>query len=372
MRRLLLLLLLFILIFAVLPSIYAAEPVIHVIIAANGHGGFVGNRNNDDRTMKRLFQENIPSKQLDLVLMKQDEILPDKIRETIEKIHADKKDTLIFYYSGHAAHDIMNGGQYFQFKDKNGSSIELQRRTLLALLKEKKTDLLILLTDCGNLDRKSSDESKEFPQEVLFPEKISPVFEVLFLKPKGIADITSSKRGEASFTDSTLKQRGSIFTWTFVALLEKHRNNTSMTWKDFVGEWKNDVHKVFLESYPDGYRFEPPINGISVQKTQTFEVNGSLPGMAEQVSGVYGGPRFGIRAVNHLGNGVRVMQVIPNSPGQHAGFEVGDVIIEINGTAIHNEQDYAKAVDDSPKKMTVKAINTNDGQTIDITFELGY
>ncbi|MDR1385630.1 MAG: PDZ domain-containing protein [Planctomycetaceae bacterium] len=364
------LLFLFVLIFTVRPPIYAADPIIHVIIAVDGLAGFGANLNADYRNMKRLFQENIPSKQLDLVLMQQNEIMPDKIFETIEKIRADQKDTLVFYYSGHAAHDIMNGGQYFQLKDKNGRSVALQRRTLLAVLEEKKTNLLILLTDCCNLEQKISGESKELPPAVALPEKMSPVFETLFLKPKGIADITSSKRGEASFTDSTSQKRGSCFTWTFVALLEKHRSNASITWTEFVEEWKGEVHKAFLQCYPDGYQFEPPLNGVSLQKSQTLNVNGLLPG-TEQTSGTYQGPRFGIRAVNHS-SGVQVMQIIPNSPGQRAGFEIGDVIVEINGTPIRNEQDYANAVDNSPKKITVKVVNVNDKQTIDVTFELGY
>ena len=91
----------------------------------------------------------------------------------------------------------------------------------------------------------------------------------------------------------------------------------------------------------------------------------------EQQSAVNQGPRFGIRAVNHSA-GVRITEVVANSPGQRAGFEIGDVIIEINGKPIRNEQEYSDAIDVSPKTMNAKVINTNDGQTLNVTFELGY
>ncbi|MDR0327429.1 MAG: PDZ domain-containing protein, partial [Planctomycetaceae bacterium] len=68
----------------------------------------------------------------------------------------------------------------------------------------------------------------------------------------------------------------------------------------------------------------------------------------------YQGPRFGVRAVSHPGGGVRITEIVPNAPGGRAGFEIGDVILDINGTPIRNEQDYSKAIDDSPQTITVK------------------
>ena len=369
MKRLFLFLV-FVLVFPL--SLYAAESMIHVIIAADGRAGFGANLVADYKNMERLFKKNVPASRLKMVLMETDDITPDKILQTVDRMEPTADDALVFYYSGHAAHDAGNGGQFFQLKDGNGKAAELQRRTLLASLKDKKARLTVLLTDCCNIEQKSTDKEKEISQVVQSPDKITPVFEALFLKPEGTVDITSSKRGEASFTDSTAKKRGSCFTWPFVALLEKHQDKKSMAWPDFVAELKTDVQKAFLEAYPDGFKFDPPLNGLTSQKTQTVEVYGSLPGETVPVAvPANRTPRFGVRAITHHG-GVRVTQVVPLSPGWRAGFEVGDLIVEINGTPIRNEQDYSKAVDDSPKTMNAKVVNVNDGRTLNVTFELGY
>ena len=367
--RHLFLFLLFVCLFS--PPSRAADSTIRVVIATDGRAGFGANLVADYKNMERLFKENVPPSQLDLILMKTDEITPDKILETVKQVEVASGDTLVFYYSGHAANDVGNGGHYFQLKDNKGQATELQRRTLLAVLKDKKARLTVLLTDCCNIDQKSSGENKEARRTAESPNKISPIFQALFIEPEGTVDVTSSKRGEASFVDSTAKKRGSCFTWPLVELFEKHRDNETATWPKFIAELKDDVQKAFLESWPEGYKFDPPLNGIHVQKTQTVETYGSLPGEVTQSPATPRGIRFGIRAVTHHG-GVRVTEVLPNGPGAKAGFEIGDLIIEINGTPIRNEQDYSKAVDDSPKTMKAKVVNIHDGQTLNVTFELGY
>jgi hypothetical protein len=312
--------------------------------------------------------------------MKMDEITPDRILQTVKDIEPTDKDTLVFYYSGHAAGAAGNGGQFFQLKDEQGKSVELQRRTLLAALHEKKARLTVMLTDCGNIEEKSTSESKDIPTIVASPETLSPIMETLLIKSEGTVDITSSKRGEASFADTTNKKRGSCFTWSLVALFEKHRNNTAITWQEFTTELAEDVKKAFLDGHPEGFKFSPPLNGIVHQTTQTIEIYGALPGtmpapVVNMVSATPRtapqGPRFGVRAVAVPG-GVRITQILPDGPGARSGFEIGDIITEINGKTIQNEEDYSKAIDDSPKQVNAKVINISDGRLLNVTFELGY
>jgi S1-C subfamily serine protease len=63
---------------------------------------------------------------------------------------------------------------------------------------------------------------------------------------------------------------------------------------------------------------------------------------------------------------------LPDGPGARAGFEVGDIITEINGKTIQSEEDYSKAIDDSPKQVSAKVINSKDGRLLNVSFELGY
>jgi len=367
----------------------AAEPKVHVVVAADGRAGFGANLMADYNNIERLFKGNVPKERLNFIALERDEIIPDKILQTISRIELSAEDTLIFYYSGNAAGragtqddgtaklenaEAGNGGQFFQLKDEQGKPVELFRRTLLAQLKEKKARLTVLLTDCSNIEEVSSSNKTDSDQktgETLFPpETLSPIFEALFMKPTGIVDITSSKRGEASFADSTGKNRGSCFTAALMSLFEKHRNNGTITWSDFTAELKTEVHKSFLESHPQGFKFEPPLNGIVRQNTQTIEIYGELPGAQSVVA--YQGPRFGVRAASIHSGGVRVTQIVPGGPGAKAGFEVGDIILEINGKPIQNEEDYSKSIDDSPKMVNAKIVNVKDGRTLNVTFELGY
>jgi len=360
------------------PALCAAEPVIHVIVASDLRAGYSSHLITDHNNIERLFKGNVPKDRLRLVAMKMDEITPDKILQTVKETAPADNDTLVFYYSGHAAHAAGNGGQFFQLKDEQGKSVELHRRTLLAALHEKKARLTILLSDCSNIEvnEKTSEPNEKTTQIIASPAVMSPLMETLFIKPVGTVDITSAKRGEASFVDTTEKKRGSYFTGSLTALVDKHRNNTAITWQEFAHELAEDVKKAFHDGHPDGFKFSPPLNGIVQQTTQTVEIYGTLPGTtpgttpapaAEQQ-----GPRFGVRAVNLPGGGVRVTYVLPGGPGARAGFEVGDIITEINGKTIQNEEDYSKAIDDSPKQVNAKVINGKDGRTLNVTFELGW
>jgi len=354
----------------------AAEPMIHVIVASDLRAGFSAHLITDRNNIERLFKSDVPKDRLNFVSMKMDDITPDKILQTVKEIEASDKDTLVFYYSGHAASAAGNGGQFFQLKDEQGKSVELRRRTLLAALHEKKARLTVLLTDCSNIEEnESGTKENEFlgksAKNFSSPATMSPIMEALFIQPAGTVDITSSKEGEASFVDVTEKQRGSCFTWSLVALFEKHRDNTSITWEKFTTELEKDVKQAFLDSHPEGFKFIPPLNGIVQQTTQTIEIYGTLPGVSHE-SMEQQGPRFGVRAVTLHGGGVRVTQVLPGGPGARAGFEVGDIITEINGKRILNEKDYSQAIDDSPKQVNAKVINSKDGRLLNVTFELGH
>jgi len=76
-------------------------------------------------------------------------------------------------------------------------------------------------------------------------------------------------------------------------------------------------------------------------------------------------PVFGVKAENNNGTGVKVTEVVANLPGQKAGFEVGDVILEINGTRITSEQDYSDAIDRAGQAARMKVLCGRTNQTID-------
>lgn len=77
------------------------------------------------------------------------------------------------------------------------------------------------------------------------------------------------------------------------------------------------------------------------------------------------GPAFGVKAVENNGNGVKVTEILAGLPGHKAGFEVGDTILEINGTKIDGEQTYSDAIDRSGTVARMKVLCGKTDQTVD-------
>jgi len=82
------------------------------------------------------------------------------------------------------------------------------------------------------------------------------------------------------------------------------------------------------------------------------------------------GPVFGVKAAENNGSGVKVTEVMAGMPGQKAGFEEGDVILEINGTTINGEQAYSDAIDRAGSVARMKVLCGKTGQTLDVDVEL--
>jgi hypothetical protein len=82
-------------------------------------------------------------------------------------------------------------------------------------------------------------------------------------------------------------------------------------------------------------------------------------------------PIFGIRCLNRADyKGVTDTKVLKGNSGAKAGLEKGDVILEIDGRKIRNEQDYINAVDTAGKIMNLKVRNVRNGQILNIRISL--
>ncbi|MDR2754590.1 MAG: PDZ domain-containing protein [Planctomycetaceae bacterium] len=346
----------------------ASAQKIHLVIAAdiNAEGGVDAFVKIDQHKIKQLFESNIPDSQLKITMISAEEMQGSNILKTIDSLEISNEDTIVFYYSGHGGFDRQKQEQFLQLKLGN-----LYRPELLKHIQQKQPRLSVLLTDCCNVQIDVMGTVQERQSEVItFPQEISPLFATLFFHCKGIVDITSSKLGEYSGCD-VKKNRGSCFTYPFVDLMKAHKDNVEMDWDKFVAELAPKVDEAFKECYPNGCR------GQMSQTIAAFSYPGkqepSEPTHTNQPStDAKKGYRFGVRAVPHQGGGMRMLEIIENSPAQRSGLEVGDVILEINGKTINTEQEYSDAVDASGQKMQVKLINTRDGKTITPTIELGW
>ena len=139
------------------------------------------------------------------------------VSELITELSVTANDTIFFYYSGHGGND--DRGHYLGLPQGR-----LYRSELRQLLENKGARLVVLITDCCN--QRSDGQAFGAPyMDMEPPAKVSPLFESLFLLPKGTVDINSSSPGEAAyffpFGSETELAPSSIFTGEFVSFLDR-------------------------------------------------------------------------------------------------------------------------------------------------------
>jgi len=343
---------------------------IFAILAADTADTKIGNAVKTDMdNMARLLQGNVPATNLNIITLDANAMTPDGILRSVENLTVAPNDAILFYYSGHGAFDT-SGDKQFLALTRGGN---LYRDTLLAKISEKKPRLTVLLTDCCNNTVNNAGArslSTTAPQSVRSPESFSPLFENLLLYCRGTVDLTSSKPGEYSFTyDAT---RGSIFTMAFIEMVTHNRTSSDMYWNEFYEKLSVRTQEIFREKLPNGFK-APGQDTTPAQMAQTVHKY-RLPG-EETIPSAEGatqqGPRLGLRAASHDGIGVRITAIAPNSPAARVGFLVGEIITEINGKEVRNEDNYSEAVDASPQTM-VLTVQRTDGSSRNVTVELGW
>ena len=369
---------------------------IHVIIAADTNADRAGKEiaqstRIDQENFEKVFRANVPESQLTITTVPVDEMWAPGILKVVDDLAVANEDTVVFFYTGHGAYDTEAKQQFFQLSlDSGGKPYpgkkDLFRNEVVDRLRKKSARLCVVISDCCNTQataRKSdwffSRQAELLPRS---PKTISPLFESLFIMCKGLVDVTSSKLGEASGINGDGK--GSCFTSPLVDLLTVHKDDDSLDWKTLLDKLTPKVQEAFLAAYPKGAM----VQGGRQYKQTVFAY--SLPGMSatrryDETQTVDSapsstvapetrkGPRFGVRAVAEKDGGLRITELIADSPGKRAGLEVGDVLLEINEKSINSEPEYSDAVDESPKQMHVKVKKRNNGGDIStLTVELGW
>ncbi len=265
---------------------------------------------------------------------------PNAIRSKISEISAGKDDTIVFYYSGHGANDPEREGQYLQLSDENGKSAYIFRSEVRDLLQAKGARLIVLITDCCNpvmsLDGIYVDSPKGSEDGALFHQ--------LFYVPQGILDYTTSTFGQYSFTGKN--GNNSLGTYALLTALNDlaQEKETVVTWKDVV------VRATKLSD-----------DAFQVIKPQDVEQKTQKPHVYQWPAA----PRFGVYAKSLQEGGVRITGVLPDYPGEMAGFRKGDVIVSIAGKTINDESDYSDAIDAiGPDAQNVSMDYLRDGQKL--------
>jgi hypothetical protein len=309
--------------------------------------------------MLGLLADNIPAKQLDVMIVEPPSLsadakldaflsasLPfpvtrrrtlstDGLLEAIRSLSVNDDDVIWFYYTGHGGF-IRDREKHALLIAKPGHKVDvLYRSTIRDALNEKHPKLAVLLTDCCQnvLSINDIDVDREKPA-IRQPTKVSRLFGLL-LSYNGVVDVTSSAKGQFSWTWGT---DGSLFTHCFVSYLtELSKKKERVAWQGV----QSDVAAKVDQTYRAKKAVNPNLRAQETQLPMSFSV-------------LTGGVRLGIRAKTTAANdGVEIKEVIHGTPADKAQFKVGDVIYSINGQSIHNEQDYDHAVDASSPEMTL-------------------
>ena len=345
---------------------------IHAVIAVDqdNRANLGQNAKADFDNMIWLFQSNIPADRLNLRALSVDRITPESILRELQSLVVAPNDAVVFYYSGHGAFDQQRNEQYLLMEGRGN----LYRTMVAKTIESKSPRLSVILTDCCNVKAvpgKYVFQTHENNKTAKIPGVMSPLFENLFVFCKGNVDMTSSKLGEYSFVDASEQHRGSCFTYPLVEFMDANKVNDEINWEKLVEKLHLRVNEAFKESFPKGYQG---------QTNQTIHVY-AIPGRASVGTTnnvvtppppVPTGPRLGLRAANHQNIGVRITAIVPNSPASKVGFQVGDVIAEINGKKITNETEYSDAIDASPRNMTMKIQRQGIATPVNCPVELAW
>ncbi len=327
----------------------------------------------------------------DLVDMK------DKILQAIDNCPAGQNDTLVVFYTGHGAHD--DNGHFLVMPDGKN---RLYRKTILDRIGKKRPRLAVLITDSCNLQVPSG--MKPGPAARLIPpERISPLFDSLFIRSRGVVDINSSSEGEVSVGAIG----GGLLTLSLAymgnrpdfksypgfthppskpadvpsdAVIPSVDHSAAME-RFFGTSMEHGLHGNFdPEQPPFGVLFaysDQELNWEAVRRLLTTKVNALYKTVAPKGWEVEGGrqmtqtPRFYSLPTTE---GRTVQSPLPSpEAAQHREQrrwsrptyrpEAGDRILQVNGQPVRHLADYVQAVKGSPATMTFLLQDVRTGST---------
>ena len=390
-----------ILAFVLVPQNSAPAQKLYLLVAADTSkaGGIALSTGPDVGFMFDTFFANVPGRQLVLYGMEPFEATdgsrgvawrgPDvrddlgnmkqKLLGAIDNCPAGSEDTVVFFYSGHGAHD--NQGHYLLMPDQRST---LSRKTILERIQRKNPRLAVVITDSCSTQ---VDRGLLGPRPSIEPpDAVSPLFDELFFRAEGVADFNSCTEGQFAAGP----EGGGLMVLAMAYLANKPRfqppknrgidveptgpagaDRPSIPPVDFHraigGRFGWSEHGVFPNFNPDlpsfGVLWEDRERRLSWPefakrvKAKTAELYQSLPESAKSYRGKY--------------QPTQTVQFY-SLPKKKAGppqqrvlhIEPGDVIVSVNGRPIHNMGTFWHAVKGSPVKMNFAVIDRRTGNTV--------
>ena len=202
---------------------------------------------------------------LDTVLVNSKLFNYNNVKNALDKIKPDPSDILVFYYSGHGYNfDESKRCSEWPIMHLKTKDAFLGLDEVHEIMKKKNARLTLTLGDlCNEIIDKRVLLPRGLIVEDILPSNKKEIYTNLFTQFKGDILISTSKRGQYSYSDA---KNGGFYSFCFVEALNDAANyNSSITWPQLLDDANNRL-LILLNDYKIT---QTPISEKNVQKTDS-------------------------------------------------------------------------------------------------------
>jgi len=226
----------------------------------------------DEWRMKRVLTETIPADRYAVTVLKGDDVTPERILGYYSELKPNSDDALLFFYGGHGATDI-DKKHFFDL----ACGKQLVRADLRKAMEDKKTALVLLLTDCCSTPRKTALVKRKNLDEGMEVKGLQPTARCLFFQARGTVDVTAAT-DNASWSDN---EKGGLFTRSVCRMLKTPVKALDLdrdgfvTWQEFFPQLQKETQIVF-KSWSRDLRSRGEKIDTNTQKPHSFNLGNQV------------------------------------------------------------------------------------------------
>jgi Caspase domain len=198
----------------------------------------------DEWRMRRCLKLSIPADRYQVTLLKGKDVTPERIFDYYRNLKPDARDGLLFFYGGHGATDTNTKLHFLDL----ACGKPLVRADLRKAMEAKKTDLVLLLTDCCSTPQKISKlTAQRRVQESRDSRAIHPTVRCLLFQARGTIDVTAATNN-ASWSDN---EKGGLFTRSLCRMLTENVKSLDtdrdgfVSWQEFFPQLQKETQITF-------------------------------------------------------------------------------------------------------------------------------
>jgi hypothetical protein len=337
-----------------------------LLVGDTGDPDIGGSVQKDLRTVQGLLEGAFRDHKdhLSLSLLMDRDVTRERILGHYDQLAGVANETLLFYFSGHGATDRRRGPFFQVLASDSFRLVPLARDEVRSAMRSHRPRLCILLSDvCSDvIDLGPRERAAARPPDWA-------TIRCLFLQARGLVDANAVSEGESAIG----LEDGGFFTLSLADRLRRpfkeldRDGDGFLHWQELLPEVQTMAQKKYA-----GWREQvlPQVTRqLAAAETKGEEAELShyrnqLEKQPAQTVRVYSLPslnRFGVRVVEHGGEGVEVLVVHGDTPADLAGLKPGDVLLEIGGKAINSLPEFTEAV--AHAKGSVPVAYRRPGQT---------